>query len=195
MLPGRIELTTSPLPRECSTTELRQRARVAFSKNRPSWPPTGGRFLPQGLRARKRAKATGRRPNGAGHGPVPVRLGGPAPVGFPCPARSMPSIRPLGRRPQPKGDAGCQSPCAAVAALHVFRASSRPVNSRNMLIMADEDDKRDVKAAPRDRESRQQRLKLALRDNLRRRKSQARERGKMPAQPSNDHDGALDDDT
>ena len=27
MLPGRIELTTSPLPRECSTTELRQHAR------------------------------------------------------------------------------------------------------------------------------------------------------------------------
>ena len=25
MLPGRIELPTSPLPRECSTTELRQR--------------------------------------------------------------------------------------------------------------------------------------------------------------------------
>jgi hypothetical protein len=25
VLPGRIELTTSPLPRECSTTELRQR--------------------------------------------------------------------------------------------------------------------------------------------------------------------------
>ena len=29
MLPVRIELTTSPLPRECSTTELRQRADAA----------------------------------------------------------------------------------------------------------------------------------------------------------------------
>ena len=28
VLPVRIELTTSPLPRECSTTELRQRAAV-----------------------------------------------------------------------------------------------------------------------------------------------------------------------
>ena len=28
VLPVRIELTTSPLPRECSTTELRQQARV-----------------------------------------------------------------------------------------------------------------------------------------------------------------------
>jgi hypothetical protein len=61
--------------------------------------------------------------------------------------------------------------------------------------MADEGEKRDVQGAPRDRESRQQRLKLALRDNLRRRKSQARERGKMPAQPSNDHDDPLDHDT
>ena len=61
--------------------------------------------------------------------------------------------------------------------------------------MADEGDKRDVRGAPRDKESRQQRLKLALRDNLRRRKSQARERGKMPTQPSNDHDDPLDHDT
>jgi hypothetical protein len=28
VLPVRIELTTSPLPRECSTTELRQQARA-----------------------------------------------------------------------------------------------------------------------------------------------------------------------
>jgi hypothetical protein len=61
--------------------------------------------------------------------------------------------------------------------------------------MADEGDKRDVQGAPRGGEARQERLKLALRDNLRRRKSQARERGKTPARPSNDHDDALDDDT
>jgi hypothetical protein len=29
VLPDRIELSTSPLPMECSTTELRQRARIA----------------------------------------------------------------------------------------------------------------------------------------------------------------------
>jgi hypothetical protein len=61
--------------------------------------------------------------------------------------------------------------------------------------MADEGGKRDVQGAPRDGEPRQERLKLALRDNLRRRKSQARERGKMRAQPSNDHGNVLDDDT
>src|SRR4051794_2811112 len=33
VLPDRIELSTSPLPMECSTTELRQHAR--YSRNRP----------------------------------------------------------------------------------------------------------------------------------------------------------------
>ena len=45
VLPDRIELSTSPLPMECSTTELRQHA---LDKNRP---PRGayqaGRYLPQ----------------------------------------------------------------------------------------------------------------------------------------------------
>src|SRR5579872_3777292 len=37
VLPERIELSTSPLPRECSTTELRQRAgRIAFAQPRSS---------------------------------------------------------------------------------------------------------------------------------------------------------------
>src|SRR5262249_14408336 len=34
VLPGRIELTTSPLPRGCSTTELRQH-RAAYSPEKP----------------------------------------------------------------------------------------------------------------------------------------------------------------
>src|SRR3954466_6292192 len=34
VLPDRIELSTSPLPRECSTTELRQRAGWIFRKRR-----------------------------------------------------------------------------------------------------------------------------------------------------------------
>src|SRR6266540_2850094 len=38
VLPDRIELSTSPLPMECSTTELRQHAR--YWGNRPKWPPT-----------------------------------------------------------------------------------------------------------------------------------------------------------
>jgi hypothetical protein len=61
--------------------------------------------------------------------------------------------------------------------------------------MADEGDRREAQGALRDKEARQERLKLALRDNLKRRKVQARERGKMRPQPSNHHDGILDDDT
>ena len=38
VLPDRIELSTSPLPMECSTTELRQHAR--YSRNRPEKAPT-----------------------------------------------------------------------------------------------------------------------------------------------------------
>jgi hypothetical protein len=61
--------------------------------------------------------------------------------------------------------------------------------------MTDDSDKREADGAPRAKESRQERLKLALRDNLKRRKSQARARGKMADAPSNDHERALDDDT
>jgi len=64
--------------------------------------------------------------------------------------------------------------------------------------MTNDIDKREG-GAPRAKDSsqtsRQQRLKLALRDNLRRRKSQERQRDKMADAPSNDHERALDDDT
>jgi len=68
--------------------------------------------------------------------------------------------------------------------------------------MTDDSDKREAQdalrakeSAPHGKDSRRQRLKLALRDNLRRRKSQARQRSKMTDAPSNDRKGALDDDT
>jgi len=60
--------------------------------------------------------------------------------------------------------------------------------------MADQGDKRED-SVPRAKDTRHERLKLALRDNLKRRKAQARERGKTPAAPSHGHEGALDDDT
>jgi hypothetical protein len=73
----------------------------------------------------------------------------------------------------------------------------------------DDSDKRGAEGAPRQKETRQdsrhERLKLALRDNLKRRKSQARERDdkersdkarrKMTDAPSNHHEDGLDDDT
>jgi hypothetical protein len=85
--------------------------------------------------------------------------------------------------------------------------------------MMDDGDKHGAEGAPRQKEARQdsrhERLKLALRDNLKRRKSQARERddkardnkergdqerndkarGKTTDAPSNHHEDALDDDT
>src|ERR1700738_4394459 len=57
VLPDRIELSTSPLPMECSTTELRQHA--LDQENRPKRPLQGGRSLPQGPRMRKRAGSPG----------------------------------------------------------------------------------------------------------------------------------------
>jgi hypothetical protein len=50
--------------------------------------------------------------------------------------------------------------------------------------MKHDDDKREAAAAAPGRNSRQDRLKVALRENLKRRKSQARERGNMTAAPS-----------
>jgi hypothetical protein len=57
--------------------------------------------------------------------------------------------------------------------------------------MMDQKDKRGGQGSPGAKDSRQDRLKLALRENLKRRKSQARERDKMTAEPSQDHDAVL----
>jgi len=57
--------------------------------------------------------------------------------------------------------------------------------------MIDEKDGGEGQSAARAKGSRQDRLKLALRENLKRRKSQARERDKMIAQPSQDHEAVL----
>ena len=55
VLPDRIELSTSPLPMECSTTELRQRARIQESARKG--PYRARRSLPQGPHRRKRERA------------------------------------------------------------------------------------------------------------------------------------------
>ena len=62
VLPDRIELSTSPLPMECSTTELRQHAR--YSRESAQKGATGGRFLPQGPRWRKQLAGPERVQNG-----------------------------------------------------------------------------------------------------------------------------------
>jgi hypothetical protein len=56
--------------------------------------------------------------------------------------------------------------------------------------MGDEKDTGGGKAASGMKDSRQDRLKTALRENLKRRKMQARERGKKAGMSSNDHDAS-----
>src|SRR5580658_7927275 len=63
VLPDRIELSTSPLPMECSTTELRQHATAARIGQKPR---RARRSLPQGPLTRKRAAALRRPPSGGG---------------------------------------------------------------------------------------------------------------------------------
>jgi hypothetical protein len=59
--------------------------------------------------------------------------------------------------------------------------------------MQDDQDKRAGKAGRDVKDSRQQRLKLALRENLKRRKSQARGRSDEAAASSETADASLDD--
>jgi hypothetical protein len=69
--------------------------------------------------------------------------------------------------------------------------------------MTEDNDKRAAQGLPTAKDSgkasrqdsRQERLKLALRDNLKRRKSQARQRANMNDAPSNNPEDVLDDET
>ena len=61
--------------------------------------------------------------------------------------------------------------------------------------MKDEKGKGEGQAGRLAKNSRQDRLKLALRENLKRRKSQARGRSHMAAAPSDDVDASLHDDS
>jgi hypothetical protein len=59
--------------------------------------------------------------------------------------------------------------------------------------MKDDHDKREQQTGAGAKDSRQDRLKLALRENLKRRKSQARGRDDVAASSSGHTDAALDD--
>ena len=61
--------------------------------------------------------------------------------------------------------------------------------------MKDDKDKREVQTGSLKKNPKQDRLKLALRENLKRRKSQARGRSHMAAAPSDDVDASLHDDS
>jgi hypothetical protein len=59
--------------------------------------------------------------------------------------------------------------------------------------MKDDKDRREAQGGGPAKNARQDRLRLALRENLKRRKSQARGRGDMTDTPSDDASGSLDD--
>jgi len=61
--------------------------------------------------------------------------------------------------------------------------------------MQDDKDKREVQTGSLKKNPKQDRLKLALRENLKRRKSQARERSHMAVAPSDNVDVSLHDDS
>lgn len=106
VLPDRIELSTSPLPRECSTTELRQQMQQGLALGAA----TGrGRFLPQGPRRRKRGS-----PGFRGKTPAPSPEIPPTPFESDriCPRGTICPSLPLGqlshhrlRRTSPTGQA------------------------------------------------------------------------------------------
>src|SRR5712671_2849048 len=62
VLPERIELSTSPLPMECSTTELRQHARMRESAKRPQQGAPILATRPHLAQARLRPVAPSKRP-------------------------------------------------------------------------------------------------------------------------------------
>jgi hypothetical protein len=154
---------------ECSTTELRQHARE--SKESAEEAPAGGRFLPQGPRWRKHA----------GPETPPKR----AKIGF----RRLPPAWAASTRAKPVPPRRCDDR----ARVGVIGYSARvQQHSRQGLAMTDERDKAERQDAAA-KDSRRDRLKLALRENLKRRKSQARGRSDPANASSESGDGSLDD--
>ena len=203
VLPDRIELSTSPLPMECSTTELRQHAR--YPGNRPKRPPTRRPVLAtraplaqargQAGKGSKSSKILGLLSTGCFNAVKPQGNPKdlPTPARFPttrgghsqCPNHRL--RRPCGvvghcggrrRNPLCSCDGGCGR-CGAGFNQDVFDGTAMKGNQDS----ANEKTVGDVKDSRRDR------LKLALRENLKRRKS--RGRGEASASSETD-DASLD---
>ena len=180
VLPDRIELSTSPLPMECSTTELRQRARITGvgqigPTRRPILATRPLLAQARGLRCADRG--------GAAAACFDRAMGWP--IRFPRLAAR--------RRRLDRADHDLEFDHFAG-----FVASARSIpSSCQWFMMTNEKDgdrpdsvtaKRTAGQAAED--SRQDRLKRALRDNLRRRKSQARARSEPTPASSPAGDGA-----
>jgi hypothetical protein len=184
VLPDRIELSTSPLPMECSTTELRQHA---GNGNQPEKAVQAGRSLPQGVRPRKRGRRRGPIIMNESHGgglSAGFHRGRIGLIASAAQAHMLGSWRYLLIKLQSSG-----YPVRPLRLPDVQEAGDRP-----LLAMTDEPTER-----PNDREiARQNRLRNALRENLKRRKSQLRGRADQPVStndtPSDPHAGQIDPD-
>ena len=163
VLRERIELSTSPLPRECSTTELPQHSIVAGGHRTGA--RRAARYVPQEVR---RCKPPGRRkPLRPKSGPFPPCTGGklrraralgPA---ADAPSREGGGEKDARRRPSPRPD--------RAAATHT---GFTPRRFRGIIAPMTESSPPRRTAA----EEKADRLAQALRANLRRRKDQARGR-------------------
>jgi hypothetical protein len=208
VLPDRIELSTSPLPMECSTTELRQHA--PDYENRPKGPSRRADPCHKGT-----GFASAGRPSGvpktaksarnhvlssrfAGIG-AKFRHGivGAGQIGLildPISGPIMAKIRENGHCPLE------QWRICIYSVTHLAHRSILPVGRiRAGSRMTDDRDRNEVQSrAPASnpkQDSRRHRLKQALRENLKRRKSQARGRGDPISRPSNGDDVAPYDDS
>jgi hypothetical protein len=174
VLPDRIELSTSPLPMECSTTELRQH--LPGIQNRPKGP------------YRRAVLAT--RP------PLAQAYEGPPDQPNQGKYRLWPSAADLSR-----GRPGSAAPSATAisARLHGHNVAMKPrdrlFSGRTIAVigpmMTDQKENRGRPGVVPPGESRQDRLKQALRENLKRRKSQARGRSEVAS--SETAEASLDD--
>ena len=175
VLPDRIELSTSPLPMECSTTELRQHARIRRIGQNGSYRRADPCHKASArASARKARQTTKDRQN---------QRGWPATVFVrPVLGRSGPRIRRRSCRRRVFAHRGSGD--------IVFGRATHKSGS----MMTDDREKGEGRAGHlAKKDARRDRLKEALRENLKRRKSQARGRNDITPAPSHDETAAPHD--
>ena len=201
MLPDRIELSTSPLPMECSTTELRQHARYrGIGQKAPHSAAGSCHKGPSG--ASMRAGLEGAKWGKNRRWP-PANRGKSGLIRFP----TAPSRRIMARMASPAGlaadESGGRDQQAIATRRHQThyvrrcRSESRQIcfdrGNLDGLAMTGEQGRGAGKTGADTKDSRRDRLKLALRENLKRRKSQARGRSDADAASSESSDFPLGD--
>ena len=197
-------LNCRPLHYQWSALPLSYGSMPGIEGNRPKWPPLGGRFLPQGPLWRKHAGRPERAQNrqksalmrhreARSIGPTPGRSGSRSPPQVGGPNRDS---RCLAAAFGSAASAGAE--CSMDDRNPPFFRRRRPLTSLRSgqfggLTMKENQDRSAGKSDADVKDSRRDRLKLALRENLKRRKSQARGRSDVDAASSENADASLDD--